>query len=102
MIGGLHHLYTKKRLRMRNLRSFDWFMYCVAFLAPFVLLPQIFQLFVYKNTGGLSLLTWVLLSGSNFLWAFYGFLHKERLIIFANLLMGILNFTVVYGILLYR
>ena len=82
-------------------RALDSLMYLVAVITPLVLLPQVFQLFVYKSAAGLSITTWFLLGCINVLWVFYGLVHKEVPILIANLLVGILNFVVVYGIILY-
>lgn len=110
-MSNLHHLHTRKRV-YKNLegyphtrwfkRMLDYVMYGVAIVTPLALLPQVFQLFTYKDATGLSLLTWVLLGCLNFLWIIYALVHKEKPILLANVLMGILNFTLVYGILLYR
>ena len=110
MSNGLHHLHIRKRM-YKNLeryphssvvkRALDSLMYLVAVITPLVLLPQVFQLFVYKSAAGLSITTWFLLGCINVLWVFYGLVHKEVPILIANLLVGILNFVVVYGIILY-
>ncbi len=111
MSNGLHHLHTRKRL-YKNLeryphpggfkRVLDRIMYGVAIATPLVLLPQVLQVFADKTAAGLSLQTWVLLTCINVLWILYGLAHREPPIYLGNFLVGILNFTVVYGILLYR
>lgn len=110
-MSNLHHLHVRKRI-YKNLenypntnqlkRALDYIMYGVAIVTPLALLPQVFQLFTYKDAAGLSLLTWVLLGCLNFLWIVYALVHKEKPILLANVLMGILNFTLVCGIVLYR
>ena len=77
-------------------------MYCVGTVAPLALLPQVSRVYLYKDVTGLSIVTWILLGSINFLWAVYGTLHHERPIMIANTGMCILNFAIVFGILLYR
>ncbi len=77
-------------------------MYVVAVATPLVVLPQVLQVFTTKDAGGLSLQTWVLLGCINVLWVLYGLVHREPPIYLSSFLVGILNFIVVYGIILYR
>ena len=77
-------------------------MYGIATATPLVLLPQVFTLFSDKNAVGLSIDTWFLLGFLNVFWIIYGLVHREPPIYIGNFLVGILNFTIVYGIFLYR
>jgi len=97
---GLHHL--SKRSRKMTRSWFDYFMYAIAMATPLVLLPQVLQLFTNKTVAGLSIETWFLLGCLNFFWILYGLVHREPPIYIGNFLVGILNFTIVYGIFLYR
>ena len=91
---------------MRNRKKarswFDYFMYGIAMATPLVLLPQVFKLFSDKNVVGLSIDTWFLLGCLNVFWIVYGLVHREPPIFIGNFLVGILNFAIVYGIVLYR
>ena len=91
---------------MRNRKKvrswFDYFMYGIAMATPLVLLPQVFKLFSDKNVVGLSIDTWFLLGCLNVFWIVYGLVHREPPIYIGNFLVGILNFIIVYGIILYR
>jgi MtN3 and saliva related transmembrane protein len=109
MNRDLHHLLKRRRTAAGSkssgtiaTRAFDSLMLIVSVAAPLSLLPQVIQLFENKNAAGLSLITWVLLGSVNILWTIYGFIHKERPIIVANLLMGLLDFVVAFEIILYR
>ena len=111
MSDGLHHLHLRKRL-YKNLenyphpqflkRALDRMMFGVAFVAPVVLMPQVIQLYTSKSAEGLSLPTWFLLGAINFLWALYGFVHKEKPVVISSFFMGILNMSIAVGIVLYR
>jgi uncharacterized protein with PQ loop repeat len=83
-------------------RRYDYLMYVVGSLAPLALLPQVIHLYTLRNAAGLSLTTWILLTIINSLWAMYGFLHKERPIMTANLGMATLDLVMLIGVILYR
>jgi len=97
---GLHHLSKRSSKMARS--WFDYFMYGIAMATPLVLLPQVFKLFSDKNAVGLSVDTWFLFGCLNVCWIIYGLVHREPPIYIGNFLVSILNFTIVYGILLYR
>jgi len=82
-------------------RFLDYLMYGVGIAAPIALLPQIFQIYETKNTAGISLLTWVLLTVLNTLWALYGAVHKDKQLFFANALIVLFDLVIVFGILVY-
>ena len=110
MNAGMRHLHMRKRSQTasapyphaeRYKKFLDYLMYTAAVLAPLVILPQVAQIFSLKNAAGLSLITWTLMTAGNLMWALYGFVHKERLILFANLFTALLNSLVILGIVLY-
>jgi uncharacterized protein with PQ loop repeat len=108
---GSDHLELRKRL-YKNLepyphpeklkRYFDRTMFVIGSCAPLALLPQVSQVYVEHHVAGLSIITWCLLGIINTLWAIYGFLHKEKPILIANVGMAFLDFSIVVGILLFR
>lgn len=103
---GFHHLfynYLKPRLLINN-SAFKLFInksvYAVGILGILVTLPQAFTIWVSKNAGGVSGVTWTgFLVGSSF-WLFYGIIHKEKPIIFTNLAVILADLTVVLGLIL--
>jgi uncharacterized protein with PQ loop repeat len=107
---GFHHMRARVRqtkylepFPAKNVwkRFFDYLMYGVGIVAPVALLPQILQIYTTKNSAGISMLTWLLLALINALWAFYGVVHKDKPIFFANALIAIFDFIIVAGILMY-
>ena len=107
---GFHHLRKRVRAaqglepfpsRSAGVRALDYVMYAVGFLAPLALLPQILQIYTTKNSIGVSLLTWVLLTIANILWTTYAVMHKDRHIFFASGLMIVFQITIVVGLLIY-
>lgn len=80
-------------------RVLDYTMYGVGIVQPFALVPQITAIYVDHATQGVSLVTWVMLSFVNTLWALYGFAHKDKLIIMVNTLLVLFDVIIVIGIL---
>jgi len=108
---GFHHVRARARLAKGNLEPFpstnawkrllDYLMYGVGILAPIALVPQILQIYTTKSSTGISLFTWLLLALINALWAFYGLVHKDSQLIFANALITLFDLIIVVGILMY-
>ena len=107
---GFHHLRRRARVsrgleqfpaRSAFKRALDHVMYGVALLAPVALLPQIFQIYGTKSSGGVSLLTWSLLACVNLSWMAYGIIHKDKQIILANVLLILCDIAIISGLLIY-
>jgi len=76
--------------------------YCVGFLGILVILPQTLNIWISKDTSGVSLTTWSgFLIGSLF-WLFYGIIHKEKPIILTNLAVILMDLTVISGLILVK
>jgi uncharacterized protein with PQ loop repeat len=110
MNGGLHHLHARKRLykylepfpaSTRFKKTLDYLMYVVGVVQPIALVPQISNIYVAHHVAGLSPLTWALLTVFNLLWALYGYVHKEKVILIANFLIALADIAIVLGIFLY-
>lgn len=107
---GMRHIHARKRVA-RSLepfpssrfgrRVFDYLMYGVGLLQPAALLPQVVAIYIDHSKAGVSLATWLLLTLFNTLWAVYGYLHRDRLIMTANILLMILDAAIVVGVLWY-
>ncbi len=109
-MNGFHHLRSRVLItkgiepfpaRGAWKRILDYLMYGVGIFAPLALIPQILQIYTTKSSAGLSLTTWLLFVVFNALWAAYGAVHKDKHILFANVLMALFNGIIVAGMLLY-
>lgn len=107
---GFHHLRERARISQglepfpsRDVwkRFLDYLMYGVGVIAPIALVPQIIQIYGTKSSVGVSLLTWLLISIFNTLWAIYGAVHKDKHIFFANVFVVLFDLVIVIGILKY-
>ena len=82
--------------------ALDILMYPVAIIAPLALLPQVIKLYTSQDPSGLALSTWLILGFLNIIWLVYGHVHREPPITLTNFMLGVLNFAIVFGILLFR
>ncbi len=105
-----HHLHTRKRIHQlhqqyphpsRGIRFLDRLVWGIAFVMPLTALPQLYTVWFERNSQGVSLLTWLLLAILSIPMVIYGFVHKEKPIIFMYLLWIIVDSLVVIGALWY-
>jgi MtN3 and saliva related transmembrane protein len=62
----------------------DFIGYAAAIIAALIFLPQVIHTIKSRDTKGLSLITYILLTVSNSLWMTYGVLTADYAIIFAQ------------------
>lgn len=80
----------------------DKIIYPVGLLGPIMTLPQLFEVWLHKSAGELSLITWGGWMILSFIWLVYGILHKDKPIIISNLLWVAIEFGVSLAIVIYR
>ena len=99
---ALKHIYKKKKLAFPNKYQttlLDKFMYAVAFAGPVMTLPQIYDIWITKSST-VNPLTWGGYLCIGFIWLFYGLVHKEKMIIFSNLVGLVTTGLVFVGVVL--
>ncbi len=109
MHEGLHHFHKRKRLeRGVNPNAnpslvlwMDRLITVVAILNPIFILPQLWDVWVDKQTQGVSVVSWTAFSIFSLCWLAYGLVHREKPLILSGLLLAILNGLVVVGVLIY-
>lgn len=106
MAFGTHHYYKKAPSKKKNTNKVARFLdYLIYFAAPFsvlVFVPQLLKIWQEKNISGVSLLSWVGLLGNDIFWLIYGIVHKQKPIIFINIIGAIVAALIVFGILKYQ
>jgi uncharacterized protein with PQ loop repeat len=95
---GMHHMHRRRRAAGPALSPFDYLMYGVGMVQPLALLPQIGAIYLDHSKVGVSTTTWLALTVFNTLWAIYGYRHRERPIMIANILLAILDVAIVAGV----
>jgi len=73
----------------------------ISLIGPVAMLPQVYDVFARQSASGLSLTTWSLWTLLAIVWIYYGYVHKEKPILFANIAYFVLQGLVVFGILIY-
>lgn len=100
----LRHIHKKKKyfpLKKYQTNLLDRVMYLVAFAGPVMTIPQILDIWTTK-TSTLNIVTWGSYLAIGFIWLFYGLVHKEKPIIFSNLLGIVTTGLVFVGAYLFR
>ncbi|MFH0836882.1 MAG: SemiSWEET family transporter [Candidatus Aenigmatarchaeota archaeon] len=107
---GLRHLSLRKRIYQKYepypnpdkiKRFYDKFIYVVVILAPIINLPQLFTVWLDKNAAGVSVFSWFGFSLISVAWMVYGIIHKDKHIIFMNIVLMIIQALIAIGALLY-
>jgi len=79
----------------------DRITFIAAIVEPVMTIPQAWTIFHTKSAAGISLSTWICYLVFGFVWVWYGFVHKQRLIIFYELLYVVVEILIITGGLLY-
>lgn len=64
-------------------------------------LPQLFKIWLQKDATGVSFISWASFSIFSLAWLVYGILHREKPIIFMNLLLMVIQALIATGVILY-
>lgn len=109
-IAHEHHLHRRKRIHRKHevyphpdplKRFMDMVIYAVSILGPALTIPQALTIWSSRSAEGLSLITWSSYLFFSGLWLFYGVLHKEKPIIFSNILWIVVNGFIVAEIVFF-
>ena len=108
--SGLHHINKRKRVYQKlqqyphpkkSIRLLDRIMLIIAIIGPLFAIPQIYQIFWFKDAGGVSVLSFSFFSLFNILWIFYGIVHKEKPLIITYVLWFVVNLIILVGASIY-
>lgn len=53
-------------------------------VGPAITIPQVYQIFAYQNSQGVSVITWTTAIFTSMIWLSYGIIHKEKPISIAS------------------
>ena len=90
MDKGLHHFHKRKRIhekhepypqpnKWKNLM--DKLIYVVGIAGPLMSIPQLVNIWIERNTAGVSITTWGAFVILAIFWTIYGIMHREKPII---------------------
>ncbi len=107
---AMHHFHVRKRVHHYledyphpdNIKQFiDRCIYYVGVLGPIATLPQLWNIWVEKEAGGVSVYTFSAYLFISCFWFIYGVLHEEKPIVFIYTFCILVQSFVVAGIFLY-
>lgn len=75
--------------------------FAVAILEPLMTIPQAAIIFQEHTAAGVSLSTWVGYEVLTLVWLWYGYIHKERMILVYQVLFLIMQTAVIVGGVMY-
>jgi uncharacterized protein with PQ loop repeat len=108
--NGLHHISRRKRVHKKFekypcpkfwIRLLDRILIIVAIIGPLAMIPQIWNIFILKNAGGIAVVSFLSWAIMDIPWIVYGFVHNERPILVAYILWFVMNLAVAVGALIY-
>jgi uncharacterized protein with PQ loop repeat len=79
----------------------DRLTFSVAVIEPIILGPQIYRIFKFHNAVSISISAWVGFEIFCLVWLWYGFVHKDKMIITYQGLYLIANSLVIIGAMKY-
>lgn len=80
----------------------DKMIYPIALISPLMTIPQLIEIWTTRQVQGVSFITWLAYGVVNAFWIYYGIVHKEKPIIVADVLLFLLDASIVIGVLLFR
>lgn len=84
-----------------NKKLIDKVIYIAAITYPLTTLPQIFDIFINKSSGNVSISTWILYDAFTFIFLWYAVEKRLKPLVLEYCLWIIAQSVVVLGILLY-
>ncbi len=105
--SALYHFHKRKKEILgkeekSNLKAFvDKIIYIVAASGPIMTIPQVYKIWHEKNASGVSLISWASYLIAAIIWLFYGVMHKEKPIIFTEIVWIVLQLAIIFGVFLY-
>ncbi len=102
--GFHHHLKLRRQKNKPNTLLkllFDRAAYLAGVMIAIMTAPQIWQIYSTHNATGVSLFTWLMYGLGSCFWTAYGIVHKEKPIVFTNVVAASLQLIVALGVVLY-
>lgn len=91
----------KHLTRKQEVTAVDRLMNLAAIIHPMTAIPQVYKIYSTQDVGGVSLWTWLGFMCLGLIFLAYGILHRIKPFIMTQILWFIVDFLVVFGVLLY-
>lgn len=105
-----HHQHIRKRI-YSNLEKYpspniyrrflDKIIFIVGVGAPLTTIPQIYNIYIVGQAGGVSTTSWASASVFSTIWLLYGLAHKEKAIVVNSALWTAMNIAIAWGAFVY-
>lgn len=73
----------------------------LAIVGPLMTLPQIYEVWINRQSSGVSILSWAFYVFSSLIWLLYAVKIKDKPLYISSGLWVVMNFLVVLGLILY-
>lgn len=90
------HINTKKK-KSNKYRLVNRATFAVAIIEPVITIPQAVDIFREHTAAGVSLSTWVGYEVLTLVWLWYGYVHKEKMILVYQGLFMVVQTAVIIG-----
>lgn len=84
----------------KSRKLIDHIAYAAGIGGVLVYIPQIMKIWVEEDISGLSIITWTGFIVGAVIWLVYGLVHKQKVIIFTNIILIFTQLIVIAGIIL--
>lgn len=75
--------------------------YVAAIVEPIITIPQAADIFIHHTAAGISLTSWIGYEILTFVWVWYAYVHKNRLILIYNLMYFVIQTFIIIGGIIY-
>jgi len=89
-------------LKKQKTSTLDKLTYVAGIALPLFTIPQAISIYSNKNVSGVSLLTWLFYLFSSAMFAVFGIIHREKLLIVTYVPFVIVEAVIVVGLVLYK
>lgn len=89
-----------KSKKKKEIFFIDTLAYIAGVVAPLMAIPQLYIVWIDKNVQGVSAFSWGSFAFFNIIFILYGYLNKEKLILFTNTLWFFIQAAIAIGVLL--
>jgi uncharacterized protein with PQ loop repeat len=83
------------------MKKLDKVMIYVGIISPIMTIPQVLDVWINKDAGRVSALSWGVYLFIAFFWLAYGIIHKSKPLIITEIAWIIVEFVLVIGIIIY-
>ena len=88
-----------KVVKKHKVKTLDRLTYLTGIMLPILTIPQAYTILVDKQTAGVSLFTWAFYLFASLLFAIFGIIHREKLLMVTYIPFTIIEAAIVLGLL---